>query len=169
MEPKPIDMDAFKKGTIPWSVDECIEIMGWYQRLNKTPKDDWDLKERGFCLKDEESGEVKKLVLNQFMPINQLGLYMAHRYKSDVMPYHFNRLMEIMAFLCDHLQELKLDGFSRTDSDERDEICIPVLQALCELPFSKKTIVNDEERYKFDYQEVAQRARELLKEYEEDR
>ena len=44
------DEEALRKGTVPWSAEECAEVMEWYHGVVTTPKDDWDLKERGFLL-----------------------------------------------------------------------------------------------------------------------
>ena len=92
MELKQIDWDALKRGTIPWSVDDCIEVMAWYENLFTVPKDDWDLKERKFSLKENESSEVRQFKFNQFQPVNQLGFYMVQRY-GDLMCYHTYRFM----------------------------------------------------------------------------
>lgn len=165
MGSRPLDWDTFTRGTMPWNADECLEVMRWYHNLQGTPKDDWDLRERSLLLKLEETGKVQKVQFNQFQPLNQLGFYMAQRYDSDVMPYYADRFMRIMDFLCEHREELKGDGLYREGGDDFDEICYPLLQALCELPYSRTQVLDGEECHTFDYDEVVKKTRALLEEY----
>lgn len=165
MKSRPLDWDSFTKGTVPWNIDECLEVMRWYHKLQETPKDDWDLRERSLTLKLDESSKVAKVEFNQFQPVNQLGFYMAQRYDSDVMPYYTDRFMRIMDFLCEHREQLKEDGLSQAGGEDFDEICCSLLEALCELPYSKTEFVDGEERHRFDYDEVVKKARASLEGY----
>jgi hypothetical protein len=158
------DSDAAMQGTIPWNADECSEVMAWYHDLVSTPKDDWDLNERGIAIEDEE-GSVTKLQFNQFHAMNQLGFYMANRFDECVMPYHTFRFMQIMDFLQAHLSELHNDGLARVREDDGEDVCRELLQALCELPYSKVCETrNGGQRRDFDYDDVVRRTREIQKE-----
>jgi len=161
------DPEAVKKGTVPWSAKECAEVMEWYHRTITTPKDDWDLDERGLQFPDGE-GKVSALTFNMFHPINQFGFYMAKRYAPDVMPYHTYRFMQIMDFLSEHQQDLLREGLARYGGEEFSEVRGEVLEALCILPFTKSTKCDDGgESYTFDYEEVVSKARELIDQNEQ--
>jgi len=156
------DQEAMKKGTVPWSARECAEVMEWYHRTITTPKDDWDLDERGLLFQDAE-GKVSELRFNMFQPMNQFGFYMTRRYAPDVMPYHTYRFMQIMDFLSEHQQDLLRDGLARHGGEEFSEVRGEVLEALCTLPFTKCTKSDDGgESYTFDYEEVVSKARDLI-------
>jgi hypothetical protein len=155
------DREAVMKGTVPWSATECAEVIEWYHKTVTTPKDDWDLRERGFVLRDDR-GKASGFKLNMLQPINQLGFYMAKRYAPDVMPYYTYRFMLIMDFLSEHQQDLLRDGLARPGGREFNEIRREVLEALCVLPFTKVTKGNDgAEQRAFDYKEVVLKVREL--------
>lgn len=160
------DLEGVMQGTVPWSAEECREVMEWYHRLVNTPKDDWDLEERSIAL-EHESGDVSNLKFNQFQPMNQFGFYMAERYDQSVMPYHTFRFMQITDFLTEHTTDLQIDGFARESEGGAVEICTEVLRALCELPYSQ--IANTDqrgERRTFNYEEVVSRVRGLQSEEE---
>jgi hypothetical protein len=157
------DEEAFRKGTVPWSARECAEVMEWYHRVVATPKDDWDLKERGFLLRDDE-GKVSKFQFNMFQPMNQLGFYMAKRYKPDVMPYYLHRFILIMDFLSEHQQDLLDDDLARRGGEEFNEIRSEVLQALCILPFAETAESGEGGEWcGFDYDQVVSKAHELIR------
>lgn len=156
------DLDAMRRGTVPWSGKECAEVMEWYHKTISTPKDDWDLNERGFLLRDGKD-KVSAFKFNMFEPMNQFGFYMAKRYGPDVMPYHTYRFMLIMDFLSEYQSDLLRDGFARHGGREFNEIRTELLEALCTLPFAKRDSSEEGgESYTFDYEEVVSKARELV-------
>lgn len=158
---QPLDFEVFSKGTIPWSAEEYLEVMEWYEQLQSTPKDDWDLTEQGFMIENED-GKIKKLKFNSFRAVTQLGFFMAKRYPKGEMPYHTGRFMQINEFLSKFISDLKNDGLAESNEGEFEKIRYEVIQALCVLPYSKREIVEGQEHHSFDYDEVVAKARELI-------
>jgi hypothetical protein len=91
---------------------------------------------------------------------------MIQRY-GDRMCYYSYRFMKITEFLEDYEEKLKVDGFIKIDNEGYDLICKPLMQALCELPFSKRNQDDSGEFYEFDYNQVVERTKELLGQIDE--
>ena len=139
-------------GTVPWDVDQCIELMQFQTNLSETPKDDWDLTERPLG---------SNLRLNMFAPMNQLGMYAVGKLDEKFAHHHMWRLMQIMQFLDDNTDALIERGFCRTHEGQR-EFCRPLLQALCNLPFNREyTTDKGHEHRTFDFAEVASETERL--------
>jgi len=159
---EPMDIRAIMTGAVPWSAEECLDVMEWYKNLECTPKDDWDLFERGMLLQDSENGSVMKITLNPFKGMNQVGLYMAKRYKYGTMQNYMFRFMLILEFLSDYSEMLVCEGLVRRDEGGFDHVRYELIEALCILPYSRVEITDGEERHEFDYEEVLARAQELM-------
>jgi hypothetical protein len=168
VDPDALDMEALEKGKVPWSAEEFLEVFHWYEKLEKTPKDDWDLTERK-ALVWEESGEVGEWVFNPFHPATQFFQYMARRYPGPAASYHGYRFHQIMVFLEDYRPRLKAEGLARKTASGMGQVATQLLQALCELPFTRKIVVDGEDRCAFEYDEVVARAREIIEKGGEER
>ena len=158
-----MDHDAITRGTVPWSADEYLEVMQWYDDLHAKPKDDWDLTEKTLRISHGRGREPIEIAFNAFHPMNQFGGYMVKRY-GEKMPNHMERIRQIEKFLEEHQNELRRAGHTRQGDDGKDEIRTPVLQALCELPYSQRRKAGRKVRYRFDFAEVMQRAGQIEKE-----
>jgi hypothetical protein len=153
--------DKFGRGLVPWPIDDFLEVYQWYLKLHNTPKDDWDLKERGFLMETAE-GQVAQIELNMFTPMNQIGMYMTARYRDNKNGKHYIfRFIQMTTFLGEHLEELERDGFVRKDSAGTPEIARPIFEALCVLPYSQVTRTKRGTERSFDYPEVLKKAKEL--------
>jgi hypothetical protein len=152
------DLKKLVRGDIPWDVDDCCDVLLWYQNLLATPKDDWDLDERLLVI-SEEDGSRTEVHINMFNPLNQLSVHLIERYDIPLATYHLRRFLLILSFLGDRQNQLASDGFVR-----ETEGAVAVLTALCALPFSRRTVlVEGEIVYEFDYEEVVRYASELMK------
>ncbi len=157
------------KGLIPWSTAGWNEAARWEMEMMDKPRDDWDLKERGLILVDDSTGEKMKIIFNPFVIENQLSRYFIQRYKKHEIAFaHSIRYYWIKGFINNHMNELKDEGFIAQEGGETS-ILEALIEALCTLPFS--AVVKSEEgsvSYEFSYDEVIDRAWELLRDSERD-
>lgn len=157
------------RGTVPWNVDEFKEVLEWHTRLQHTPKDDWDLQARpAFRLIDKEAGTVQDMVFNPFIETNQFCAYMVDRY-GDQMACHAYRFYLIRSFCRRYRSRLIRDGFAREGENGGPyEYRGELLQALCELRYTRVKLVNGEKQYNFSYRRVLGAAQSSLDQAEQD-
>jgi hypothetical protein len=157
-------MDLIIEGKIPWNYEDFCKIAEWYHKLKETPKDDWDLKERGILLKDKD--KISKITINNFASENQLAFYMLKEYGKEYFKKYIFRFFEITQFLAHNRDSLEKDKMTINGSDAI-VVKSELLKALCLLPYSKivKTGKSKNDiRYEYDYNEVIKKAKELMKE-----
>jgi len=147
------------EGKYPWNYKDFMSVANWMHELKQKPLDDWDLKERGLLLEDEQG--CRKITINNFLPENQLGIFMMKNFGVDVFRRQFYRFMEIMQFVRKNRDRLEKDKMlikGKSFDATQDEL----IEVLCILPFSKKTGKGKKIRHTFNYKEVIEKANELL-------
>jgi len=160
----PAQKDEWKliiEGKLPWNYHDYCKVAKWYHELHDKPKDDWDLKERGILYKNK--GKTGKIIVNSFMPENQLAFHMLNEYGEEGFKKYFWRFFEIGHFLVlnqDSLEKDKLIVKGKGSFLATSEL----LKALCALPFSKIIKRKGETKHTFDYKEVVEKAKEIQKE-----
>jgi hypothetical protein len=152
------------RGLIPWSVAEWNKAAKWEMEMMQKPRDDWDLKERGLILVDDETGEKLRITFNPFIIENQLSMYFIQRYKKHELAFaHSIRYYWIKGFINDYMGELKDEGFIVQEGGATS-IHEALIEALCILPFSEmKKGETGSICYKFSHDEVMDKAWELLR------
>jgi hypothetical protein len=167
---QPIDWDRVKKGLIPWTSDGYMDVIEFRQKLERTPKDDWDLAPHYFSIKFTE-GKVQTFRLNELMPDNQIGLFVKKQYARQgitVVAAHLTRYYEMNWFLRTHRKRFERENFIRkTDESGRIDVNDCLFQALAQAPFPRSRGRGKHKFPTFDLDSIVQRTRELVAEEEE--
>jgi len=155
-------LDTVSRGLVPWSVDGFNEVVKFENELRVTPVDDWDLTEAKMGLYDDRTGDLTEYKLNKFKPEVQVANFILGKYPNFIEgTAHWHRYDRIRAFLGQNLDRLKAERWV-IETAGGLQACTALLQALCELPFSKRLRgrgVNAE--YTFSLEEVVERTRRL--------
>ena len=155
--------NKIEKGLIAWSKDEYKSILDEIHAVHQKPKDDWDLTKRSFILEDEKTGNREEVRSNNFHPVVQFSSIFCKKYPDEELYYaHSFRFYRICHFIKTYEQALLDEGLVQKEPKFlkiKDEL----LEALCILPFSKITKEKGSKSYSFSYQEIVDKAWDLIK------
>ncbi|MEE9558364.1 MAG: hypothetical protein V3V94_02660 [Candidatus Brocadiales bacterium] len=157
--------EVWKKGLLPWSLEEFKEAMDYVDKLIETPKDDWDLRQRpSILLEHDETGDVEEIRFNPFHIENQIGEYFIKRYTDTTESFvHSYRFFMIRGLLFEHSQVLFDEGLAKQD-DECVMYSDSLLKSLCVLPYSRLVKDEDGALYYFSIDEVVKKAKQFEEE-----
>jgi hypothetical protein len=98
-------------GESPWSLIGLGEVLTHAAGLHKTPHDDWDRREKGVNLLNDD-GTVSRLVFNPDMLENQVMSFIVKRLRDEgadeeMVMSHGWRFWESMAFLTQNAARLR--------------------------------------------------------------
>ena len=120
--------DRIPTGEIPWSREEMGEALSRAATLHMTPHDDWDRRQKGLDLVDDD-GSVSRIIFNPDMMPNQIMDFIIARQRAkgaseEVMMSHMWRFMESMAFLKQNDARLRESELIIDDPNDPDAAMI---------------------------------------------
>ena len=148
----PFLQPGFKRGTIPWSLEEMQQHFDAIQKLARTPKDDWPLKEDAGRIVLVDIGQ--EIHLNQFTMLYQQTRELLDRYPSPTNMYHYGRIMRIEKFFQEEGQRLIDEGWMFQEGGSF-QVNRRLLRVLATAAYSKHAVEPDGmDWYVFDYEVV---------------
>ena len=111
-------------GDTPWSGDELAAAFQRAAELHETPHDDWDRRPHGVKL-EKPDGTLESLTFNPDMIQNQIGLWLAARFREQGLDFqtrqcHMWRFFETLTFIQDHEEQLRQSGLMRQSQEDPD-------------------------------------------------
>jgi len=159
------DMEAVRRGMVPWSAEEFWAVFNHEAELRGTPQDDWDRRPSTVTL-TESDGTTREVRFNPDLLLSQVMRWLGDRYEG--LPWtqivsHMYRYLEIKGFVQEHQARLEEAGLLARDpdSDELMGIATDLVEVLATVPFEAE---GPEEAgaasWTFDYDRVLERVRE---------
>lgn len=159
------DMDAVRRGAVPWSAEEFWAVFNHELELRETPHDDWDRRPSTITLPNAD-GTTREVRFNPDLLLSQVMRWLCDRYEG--LPWtqiasHMYRYLEIKGFLHDHQARLAEEGLLMRDpdSDTAAGISTDLVEVLTTVPYEA---AGPEEEgvatWTFDYDRVLERVRE---------
>lgn len=160
------DMEAVRRGLLPWTTDEFWAVFQHEAKLRATPQDDWDRRPSSVTL--EEDGEQRVYRFNPDVLLNQMMRWMTERYQEQ--PWvqavsHMNRYLEIKSFVQEHQERLEDDGLLTRDGETQEltGIATVLIDVLVAAPYEEDRPDDPEFPHRtFDYDRVIARVREHI-------
>lgn len=157
-----------RRGRIPWDVYSLLAAIDFEFHLAETPKDDWDLSERGFDFTDE-ADRASRLRLQMHKPAVQVAVELdrINQLCSFIERIaHFTRYAHIRSFTKEHRERLIADGFIRQSDEDaahgNQELSVHLLKALAVTRFKQRRKGSEGDTYHtFAYDEVIAKAKEM--------
>lgn len=153
-----------EQGRIPWTVDEYMAVLAERRRLDKTPHDDWDRRERGMLLEDRETGVVQKFVFNPDVMENQIGHFVCQRYKDKprhIVMAHLMRYFAMNEFFHTNQPRLMEEGLIKSDPQGEEglvHVSEAILQELATAPYEESFLSDGREFWRYDRERIIERA-----------
>lgn len=159
------DMDAVRRGVVPWSAEEFWAVFNHEVQLRGTPRDDWDRRPASVTLTDAD-GSTREVRFNPDLLLSQVMRWLGDRYQG--LPWtqivsHMYRYLEIKGFVQDHQAQLEAEGLLAHDpeSEAPSGISADLVEVLATSPYEAP---GPEEAgvptWTFDYDRVLERVRE---------
>jgi hypothetical protein len=150
----PLVTDEGVRGLIPWSYDGLIAAWEFLLRLERTPKDDWNLRPRSIKIVGDD-GTVEEHEVNQARLVNQLMGFLRETYSPESGAAHFWRFQEIVWFLMRWEKPLRAKGLI-DDAKVSGEL----LGVLAEAPFTTTREYGHDHCWTFSLDDVLARVAE---------
>lgn len=155
-----------RQGRIPWTVDEYMTVLAERRRLEQTPHDDWDRREYGLVLTNQETGEATRIVFNPDKVENQIAHFVRERYNAEaryLIMAHLLRYFTMNDFLRRNQGRLIEEGLIRPDPDSEEgrvEVSEAILFELATAPYEQLSVDADgAESWAYDREKVIERAK----------
>jgi len=159
------DMDAVRRGVVPWSAEEFWAVFNHEAELRSTPHDDWDRRPSTVTLTDPD-GSTREVRFNPDILLSQVMRWLGDRYEGrpwTQIVSHVYRYLEIKGFVEDHRARLVEEGLLTRD-DESDRlvgIATDLVEVLATVPYEADgPVEGGAATWTFDYDRVLERVRE---------
>ncbi len=153
-----------EQGRIPWSAEEYMVVVNERRRLEHTPHDDWDRREKGFFIHDRDTGIVQKFAWNPDIVENQIGYFVRERYKDQphhVIVSHLMRYFAMNEFFRTNQPRLMEEGLIRSDPGGVEgvvEVSGAILEELATAPYEESYLSDGREFWRYDRERIIERA-----------
>lgn len=157
----PINHEAVRRGTIPWTYDDLGAALEFATMLRSTPHDDWDRSPRRFGIQNDD-GSVDMFQFNTDKPLNQLMGFVADRCREQDLDRtaslsHGMRMFEVLDFLQKHEArlleaELMIEG----EAEGESQLSSHLIEVLATMPYTRPTGKDSTggQQYTFDPDDV---------------